>query len=68
MVTGLLTVKLNKSMKISLPKVTNMRKRTIRDWIFRERNTEEGDWLGIPGAHRRHPACDGKDKLRGENQ
>lgn len=28
MVTGLLTVKLNESMKISLPKVTNMRKRT----------------------------------------
>ncbi len=40
----------------------------IRDWIFRERNTEEEDWLRIPGADRRLPGCDAEDKLKGENQ
>ena len=32
----------------------------IRDWIFKERISEERDKLGIPGTNRHHQSATGK--------
>jgi len=39
----------------------------IREWISRSGTPRNGiSW--VPGTDRHHPECDGKDKLKGENQ